>query len=62
MKEAQPEVDDSEYDGYYEDIFPADTSSAVRQGIDKAVIKKMILLVAGVVVLFGMCVVLMYFL
>lgn len=62
MKETQPEVDDSDYDGYYDDIIPADTSSAVKQGLDKAVIKKIVLLVAGVVVVIGLCVVLMYFL
>ena len=62
VKETQPEVDDSDYDGYYDDIIPADTSSAVKQSIDKAVIKKIVLLVAGVVVVIGLCVVLMYFL
>ena len=50
VKETQPEVDDSDYDGYYDDIIPADTSSAVKQSLDKAVIKKIVLLVAGVVV------------
>ena len=62
VKETQPEVDDSDYDGYYDDIIPADTSSAVKQSLDKAVIKKIVLLVAGVVVVIGLCVVLMYFL
>lgn len=62
MKETQPDVDDGDYDGYYDDIIPADTSSAVRQGLDKAVIKKIVLLVAIVVVVIGVCVVLMYFL
>lgn len=62
MKETQPEVDDSDYDGYYDDIIPADTSNAVKQSLDKAVIKKIVLLVAGVVVVIGLCVVLMYFL
>ena len=62
MKETQSEVDDSDYDGYYDDIIPADTSSAVKQSLDKAVIKKIVLLVAGVVVVIGLCVVLMYFL
>lgn len=62
VKETQPEVYDSDYDGYYDDIIPADTSSAVKQGLDKAVIKKIVLLVVGVVVVIGLCVVLMYFL
>ena len=62
MKETQREVYDSDYDGYYDDIIPADTSSAVKQGLDKAVIKKIVLLVVGVVVVIGLCVVLMYFL
>ena len=62
MKETQSDVEDGDYDGYYDDIIPADTSSAVRLGLDKAVIKKIVLLVAIVVVVIGVCVVLMYFL
>lgn len=51
----QPEDD---YDGYYDDIVPAD-AGAVRPGMDREMIKKIILLVAGALLLIGLCVVLM---
>ena len=60
--EIQTESDDSDYDGYYDDIVPADTANAEKQGFDKDVIKKIILLAAGVAVVIGLCVVLLYFL
>ena len=49
---------DADYDGYYDDIVPAD-AGAVRPGMDREMIKKIILLVAGALLLIGLCVVLM---
>ena len=53
--DTQPEDD---YDGYYDDIAPAD-AGAVRPGMDREMVKKIILLVAGALLLIGLCVVLM---
>ncbi len=53
--DTQPEDD---YDGYYDDIVPTD-AGAVRPGMDREMIKKIILLVAGALLLIGLCVVLM---
>lgn len=49
---------DADYDGYYDDIVPAD-AGAVRPGMDREMIKKIILLVVGALLLIGLCVVLM---
>ena len=49
---------DADYDGYYDDIVPAD-AGAVRSGMDREMVKKIILLVAGALLLIGLCVVLM---
>ena len=54
---AAPEPD-AGYDGYYDDIVPAD-AGAVRPGMDREMIKKIILLVVGALLLIGLCVVLM---
>ena len=56
-KPAAPDPD-ADYDGYYDDIVPAD-AGAVRPGMDREMIKKIILLVAGALLLIGLCVVLM---
>lgn len=46
------------YDGYYDDIAPAD-AGAIRPGMDREMVKKIILLVVGTLLLIGLCVVLM---
>lgn len=56
--EAQTAVDDS-YDGYYDDVLPPDTDR-VKEGLDKELIKKIVLLGIGVVFIIGLCVVMMY--
>ena len=58
--EEEPAVPDTDagYDGYYDDIVPAD-AGAVRSGMDREMVKKIILLVAGALLLIGLCVVLM---
>lgn len=56
--EAQTAVDDG-YDGYYDDVLPPDTDR-VKEGLDKELIKKIVLLGIGVVFIIGLCVVMMY--
>ena len=55
--EAEP-VDDG-YDGYYNDVEPPDTDR-VREGLDKELIKKIVLLGVGVLLIISLCVVMMY--
>ena len=50
-----------DYDGYYDDVRPLDEGSG-REEIDKNMIKKILLLVAGVLFIAGACVALMYLL
>ena len=58
VKENPPEDD---YDGYYDDIVPPDAGET-RQALDKAIVKKIALLVIGVLVVVGACVAIMYLL
>ena len=58
VKENPP---DDDYDGYYEDIVPTDAGET-RQALDKAIVKKISLLVIGVLVVVGACVAIMYLL
>lgn len=46
------------YDGYYDDVLPSDEGRQ-QAGIDKELLKKIVLLVAGVLVISGICVVFM---
>lgn len=50
---------DENYDGYYDDIRPAD-ENAEPQGIDKAVIKNLVIIIAGVIAAISACVAAMY--
>ena len=47
-----------DYDGYYDDVAPLDTDG-VRPGLDREMIKKIVLLVAGALLTIALCVVLM---
>ena len=47
------------YDGYYDDILPVD-ESIERQGIDKTVVKNLIIIIVGVIVAISICVAAMY--
>ena len=47
-----------DYDGYYDDVAPLDTD-VVRPGLDREMIKKIVLLVAGALLTIALCVVLM---
>lgn len=55
-----PEQVDEGYDGYYDDILPAD-ENVERQMLDKTMIKKLAIIVGGVIVAITICVVAMYF-
>jgi uncharacterized Zn finger protein (UPF0148 family) len=54
-------VMEEDYDGYYDDVLPMDTGRQ-REGIDRSIIKKIAILIAGLVVVIGICVALMYLL
>lgn len=58
-EQAPEEVLQDGYDGYYDDIIP-DDNGEIRQALDKALIKKIILLIAGLLVVVGACVAIMY--
>lgn len=50
-----------EYDGYYDDVLPMDEGRQ-REGIDRSIVKKIAILISGLVVVIGFCVALMYLL
>lgn len=55
-----PEVVDDSYDGYYDDVLPVD-ENVEGQGIDKTMVKNLIIIIAGVIVAISICVAAMYF-
>lgn len=50
-----PEVENLDYDGYYEDVQPIDADRQ-REGMDTRLILRVVLLVAGVALVIGGCV------
>lgn len=52
---------DDGYDGYYDDVLPPDLEQN-REGLDKELIQKIVLLGLGVLVVVSLCVAIMYFL
>lgn len=48
-------------DGYYDDVLPVDTEE-IRQPLDKELIKRIIFLVAGVVLVITICILIMCYL
>lgn len=50
---------DEGYDGYYDDILPSDNGGS-GEGIDKALVKKIVLLLGIVLLVIGACVAMMY--
>ena len=68
-KHSEPVLDTSsdetqaadDYDGYYDDVLPMDTGRQ-REGIDRSIVKKIAILISGLVVVIGLCVALMYLL
>lgn len=60
--DAEPkEVPDDGYDGYYDDICPVDEGRQ-REGMDKELVKKVVLIIAGVLLVVVACVAVMYML
>lgn len=49
------------YDGYYDDVLPDDDGN-VRTGVDKHLVRKIIVLVVSVALIIGACVAIMYIL
>lgn len=49
---------DDGYDDYYDDVLPSDEGRQ-QEGIDKKLLKKIVLLVVGVLVISGICIVFM---
>lgn len=49
---------DDGYDDYYDDVLPSDEGRQ-QEGIDKELLKKIVLLVVGVLVISGICIVFM---
>ena len=54
------ELVDDGYDGYYDDVLPPDVDR-VKDGVDKDLVKKIIILGAVVTIVISMCVLLLYF-
>lgn len=57
-KSKEPEDD---YDGYYDDILPAD-EGRFGDGIDRGLVKKIVLIIGAVFLIVGACVLMMYLL
>lgn len=57
--EETSEVVDEGYDGYYDDVLPVD-ENVERQGLDKTMVKNLVIIIAGVIVAISICVVAMY--
>ncbi len=59
---AEPEeTPDDGYDGYYDDIRPVDEGHQ-REGMDKGLVKKVVLLIVSVGLIIAACVAIMYLL
>lgn len=60
--EQEPEqTEEEDYDGYYDDVLPWDEGGG-REELDKDVVRKILLLAAGVLLVAAACVALMYLL
>lgn len=51
-------VDDG-YDGYYNDVLPPDVDR-IEEGVDKGLIKDIIVLCMAVILIIGLCVAMLY--
>jgi hypothetical protein len=58
--ETAPILDDG-YDGYYDDILPEDNGQ-IKEGLEQGLIKRILLVAAGVLVVIALSVLAMYFL
>lgn len=52
---------DDSYDGYYDDVLPADDGE-YRQGLDRKTAMNIVYLLVGVAVVVGICIAMLYFL
>ena len=52
---------DDSYDGYYDDVLPADDGE-YRQGLDRKTAMNIVYLLIGVAVVVGICIAMLYFL
>ena len=59
LPEIEGEPVEDGYDGYYDDILPPDLDRE-KEGLDKALIKKIVTLTVAVIFIIGLCVVMMY--
>lgn len=59
LPEIEGEPVEDGYDGYYDDILPPDLDRE-KEGLDKALIKKVVTLTVAVIFIIGLCVVMMY--
>ena len=53
------EAVDEGYDGYYDDVLPPDVDR-IEEGVDKRLIRDIILLCIAVVLIIGLCVAMLY--
>lgn len=61
IPEIMGEAVDDGYDGYYNDVLPPDLDR-VKEGLDKELIKKIVVLGIAVICIIGICVAMMYLL
>lgn len=54
-------IPEDDYDGYYDDILPAD-EGRFSEGIDRGLVKKIVLIIGMVLLIVGACVMMMYLL
>lgn len=54
-------IPEDDYDGYYDDILPAD-EGRYSEGIDRGLVKKIVLIMGMVLLIVGACVMMMYLL
>lgn len=54
-------ISEDDYDGYYNDILPVD-EGRFSEGIDRELVKKIVLIIAMVLLIVGACVMMMYLL
>ena len=60
-KKSKPVPEREDYDGYYDDVLPED-ADAQRDGVDKGLVKRILLLTLMVAVVIAGCVVALYLL
>lgn len=59
IMEVVGEAVDDGYDGYYDDVLPPDVDR-IEEGMDKRLIKDIILLCIAVILIIGLCVAMLY--